>query len=314
MLSFLLILAACKTQRSSGDDTSTPADDTSVADDTGTDSVPDTGGEDGSLRFYAFGRDNVDRVRVELDDPQTTAAGPPLDVGAAEMTVEFWVKGSAADNSAAELPCIGTTDWNAGNVVLDATRKIGDGYGVALFAGKPYVHVALGRDAALICGGTSVLDDAWHHVAVQRSASSGQVWLFVDGQVQAVAFGPVGDISVADDATPASDCGPEANPQPCENDPYLVIGAEKHDLGPQNPSLSGSVDELRVSTVMRYEGNFTPQTRRFAADESTVGLYHFDEGTGTVLGDDSGNETHGELLVGGSPAGPEWSEDSPFDE
>ncbi len=315
MLSFLLILTACKTQRTAGDDSPAPTDDGVLAtDDSSHDSAPDTGGEDGSLRFYAYGRDNLDRVRIELDNPKSTEAGPALDVGAAELTVELWIKGSSSDNAAPELPCVGTTDWNAGHVVLDATRKVGDGYGIALFSGKPYVHVGLGRDSALVCAGTSVLDDSWHHVALQRSATTGQIWLFVDGRIEAVTYGPTGDISVPDDATPATDCGPEANPQPCENDPYLVIGAEKHDLGLQNPSLAGSVDELRVSTVMRYEGPFTPMTRRFAADESTAGLYHFDEGTGTVLGDHSGNATDGELLVGGSPPGPEWSEDSPFDE
>lgn len=313
MLSLLISLTACKTQRSSGDDTSTP-DSTPDTSDSAQDSAPDTGGEDGSLRFYGYGRDNVDRVRIQLDNPADSAAGPAVDVGEGEFTIEFWLKGSASDNNAPAQDCLPTTDWNGGHVVLDGARKVGDGYGVALFAGKPYLFVGLGRDSVLMCAEASVLDDAWHHVAFQRSASTGQVWLFVDGQVEGVAYGPTGDLSVPDDHVPATDCGPEANPIPCENDPYLVLGAEKHDLGLQNPSFSGSLDELRVSTVMRYDGAFELKTRRFGSDESTAALYHFDEGEGTVLGDSSDNATDGELLVGGTPSGPEWSEESPFDE
>jgi hypothetical protein len=50
-------------------------------------------------------------------------------------------------------------------------------------------------------------------------------------------------------------------------------------------------------------------------DASTVGLHHFDEGTGTQALDGSGaagGPSHGTLSVGGNPSGPEWSGASPF--
>ena len=37
-----------------------------------------------------------------------------------------------------------------------------------------------------------------------------------------------------------------------QNDPYLVLGAEKHDAGSDYPSFHGWLDELRVSNVVRY--------------------------------------------------------------
>ncbi|MCA9051086.1 MAG: VCBS repeat-containing protein, partial [Planctomycetaceae bacterium] len=62
--------------------------------------------------------------------------------------------------------------------------------------------------------------------------------------------------------------------------------------------FTGLVDELRVSAVCRYSGNFEP-VRRFEPDEHTVALYHFDAGSGSKLFDASGNEHHG-TVVGAS--------------
>ena len=40
-----------------------------------------------------------------------------------------------------------------------------------------------------------------------------------------------------------------------ESDPFLVIGAEKHDAGSLYPSYRGWIDEVRLSTVRRYTGS-----------------------------------------------------------
>ena len=72
------------------------------------------------------------------------------------------------------------------------------------------------------------------------------------------------------------------------NEPYLVIGAEKHDAGGAYPSFNGYVDEVRISNTVRYTGNFTRPSGAFGTDGNTVGLYHFNEGSGTSVGDSSG--------------------------
>lgn len=113
---------------------------------------------------------------------------------------------------------------------------------------------------------------------------------------------------VANGASGVTACG-------APNDPFLVIGAEKHDAGAEYPSFSGWIDELRISTVRRYMASFTPPAAPFATDASTAALYHFDEGTGNGVGDTSGaagGPSHGVRNFGGSPAGPEWSTDTPF--
>ncbi|MDW8069805.1 MAG: hypothetical protein RML46_12965, partial [Anaerolineae bacterium] len=94
------------------------------------------------------------------------------------------------------------------------------------------------------------------------------------------------------------------------NEPYLVIGAEKHDYDPATyPSFSGWIDEVRLSSIVRYTGNFTPPDAPFAPDAHTVGLYSFDEGSGTTVLDRSGapgGPSHGERRVGGPNNGPAY--------
>jgi hypothetical protein len=93
----------------------------------------------------------------------------------------------------------------------------------------------------------------------------------------------------------------------------LVLAAEKHDAGVDYPSFAGWLDELRISTVLRYSDDFTPQGP-FSPDADTAALYHFDEGAGTVLGDSSGavgGPSDGVIAIGGDPAGPQWSDDEP---
>ncbi len=60
-------------------------------------------------------------------------------------------------------------------------------------------------------------------------------------------------------------------------------------------SLDGIIDEVRISNIARYDKDFTP-TKRFSADKNTLALYHFDEGTGTVLKDSSGNGHDGKIV------------------
>lgn len=63
-------------------------------------------------------------------------------------------------------------------------------------------------------------------------------------------------------------------------------------------SFTGYIDEVRISTVARYDvakQNFTPR-ERFKGDGKTVALWHFDEPSGTrKFSDASGNAYH---LVG----------------
>jgi len=258
-----------------------------------------------SLRFYGNGDDDIDRVKISIDNPPT-----PADIGATDFTIEFWMKAIASENPADAITCGETYDWIHGNIIIDRDRVTSKAFGISVAGGVvTYGGLRDGNDWPeiwTICGSTYVLDQQWHHVACQRRRSDGWMWLYIDGKLEAEAYGPQGDLSYPDGAV--SDIQP--------NDPFIVIGAEKHDAGPEYPSFSGWVDEVRLSNVLRYNTDFEPSSEPFSTDSNTMALYHFDEGSGDVINDVSGavgGPSNGVRKFGGSPAGPEWSTDTPFD-
>ena len=270
-----------------------------------------------ALRFFGNGVNDIDRVKIQIDDPATNSPGPPADVGATDFTLEFWMNANAADNPAPSIQCGNNDNWRFGSIVFDRDRYNQDrAFGVSL-AGARLVFGVSGEGIGdlTICATTAVLDDQWHHIAVQRRRADGWMWLYVDGILEAQANGPDGDISYPNSGVPGNFCGPGGS-QPCTNsDPYLVIGAEKHDSGPQFPSYSGLIDEVRLSTTLRYGSNFIRPSQPFSPDANTVALYNFDAGQGDLIIDSSGavgGPSNGSRRFGGSPAGPEWVSQTPF--
>jgi Concanavalin A-like lectin/glucanases superfamily len=258
------------------------------------------------LRFRGNGVQDIDRVKIRIDDPSTSVGGPPVDVGTGDFTIELWLKGTSAENPAPAVSCGANNNWIFGNIVVDRDRYDQDrDFGVSIAGGRVTFGVGgAGTGERTICGTSNVLNGQWHHIAVQRRRADGWLWLYIDGVLQAQGDGPDGDVSYPDNGVPRSSCG-----GPCTNsDPFLVIGAEKHDAGPQYPSFAGWVDELRISTVLRYTAGFARPSAPFVADTATAALYHFDEGAGNVIGDSSAKSSlsPGVRRFGGNPAGPEW--------
>jgi len=265
---------------------------------------------DSSIRLFGNGIDDIDRVKIRIDEPGAVG-GPPADIGATDFTIEFWVKGTTAENQAGQISC-SSNNWINGNIVIDRDRfNQPRTYGVSFGAG--YLAFGVGGEFAsqTLCSGSVVLDGEWHHIALQRRRSDGWMWIYVDGVAEADVDGPDGDVSYPDDGVPGNYCG-----GPCDySDPFIVIGAEKHDAGSAYPSFAGWFDELRLSTTLRYTGAFAPTGSPFTPDSDTAALFHFDEGSGTVANDSSGaagGPSNGELKVGGNPLGPLWSSDTPF--
>lgn len=71
--------------------------------------------------------------------------------------------------------------------------------------------------------------------------------------------------------------------------------------------FKGLIDEVRLSSGIRYTGNFVPPQAPLTTDASTRGLWHLDEGSGTTTADSSANAFNGTLVNA-----PVWSTDSPF--
>ncbi len=267
-------------------------------------------GQQHSLRFFGNGTGQIDRVKVPLDNPHR-----PVDVGG-DFTVEFWMRGTAWENQGVVAAQANGDGWITGNVIIDrdvfGSGDFGD-WGIAVGNNG---RLGFGVDRAgsgltIITDSGNVLDGAWHHVAVTRANGTGAMAIYVDGARLATGTGPTGDVSYRDGrATSWSN-----------SDPYLVFGAEKHDAediyGGSYPSFSGWLDEVRISTSVRYTGAVvTRPDAPFVTDAATTGLWHFDEGSGDQVGDGSGatgGPSHGSREFGGTPnAGPLWSSDSPF--
>jgi hypothetical protein len=254
-----------------------------------------------ALRFFGNGVDDIDRVKIPIDMPAR-----PADVGATDFTLEFWMRALAAENGSPACTA-GDDYWIVGNIVFDRDVTYGGDhgdYGISLAGGRIAFGVHNGTAGAGICSARSVADGAWHHVAVTRAHATGQLRIFVDGALDAEGAGPPGDISYRDN---------RATTFP--TDRYLVIGAEKADAGPAYPSYSGWIDEVRLSSVLRYTASFPRPSAPFVADADTVALYHFDEGAGDVIADTSGapgGPSDGVRRLGGAPAGPAWVTDTPF--
>lgn len=269
-----------------------------------------------SLRFYGYGTNDIDRVKIRVDDPSTNNPGPPADVGDTDFTIEFWIR-AASGNNAATVPCgSGQYSWISGNTIIDRDRyDQGRSFGIALAGGRIAFGVRNGSEAShTLCSTSDLRDNRWHHIAVQRH-SDGVLDLYIDGNRQATANGPTGTVSYPDNGQPLNRCGAGGNQSCANSDPFLVVGAEKHDVAPAYPSFSGWLTELRISSERRYSTTiFTVPTTRFVVDDATAALYHFTEGQGTAIIDATpGNQSPGVRRVGGGPpSGPEWSSLSPF--
>ncbi len=254
-----------------------------------------------SLRFHGNPTADVDQVKVPID-PQVAA-----DLGA-DLTVEFWLKTEPGANPATSCQA-GSDGWTYGNVILDRD-VFGDGdygeYGVSLSGGRIAFGVGRAGRQQTICGLIDVADGRWHHVALTRRFADGVMRIYVDGTESAQGVGPAGDISYRD-----------GRPTGVSTDPFLIIGASKIDEGAGGNGFSGSIDELRLSSSIRYSSPFDRPIAPFTADAETALLFHFDEGpVGPCLSgivDTSGRATHGQCRHGGSATpGPLYEADAPF--
>ena len=68
--------------------------------------------------------------------PRTSRPGPPVDVGATDFTIEFWMRAAADANAARPVTCGTNADWKSGNVLVDRDRSAPDRkFGVSVAGG-----------------------------------------------------------------------------------------------------------------------------------------------------------------------------------
>ena len=109
----------------------------------------------------------------------------------------------------------------------------------------------------------SLADDTWTHIAVVNE--SGTLKIYKDGTVDSTTH----DVSGKTVASPS----------------YGYIGYFDAD------TFDGHIDELRISDIARYTGNFSVQTSRFTSDSNTKLLLHMDDDK-SFGADSSGKNNH----------------------
>lgn len=251
-----------------------------------------------AIRFRGNGTGDIDRIKIPIDNPHV-----PCDVGL-NFTIEFKIKCLLTDNplgsSATEGP---NDDWTNGHIIIDrdvfGNGDYGD-YGISLANGKIAFGVNNGTNSYTIISNNSVADNMWHTIAVTRDATTSTLQIFIDGVLdKSVNSNVTGDISYQDNRTTT-----------WPYDPYIVLGAEKHDYNNTlYPSYNGLLDELRISTIIRYSSNYSVSNAELTDDTNTVALYHFNEGAGNITYNSASislNSCDGILSIGGIPQGPEW--------
>src|SRR5437016_4907828 len=272
-----------------------------------------------SVRFHGTGGGMaVDRIKVPVDPPA------PADVGAGDFTVEFWMKGTLADNvtpsagyRANGVTEVAAIDWIYGNIIVD--RDIfgaGPDWGMSIHRDGPLADRGVLRFGTenrppdltphTLQGRRQVLDGVWHHVAFVRERGSGIKRIYVDGglDVASAAGVSTGDLSYPDGRDTTLP----------DSDPFLVFGAEKHGFEGTSiyPSFNGWMDEIRVWSVAR-SGAEIEAARVQSVAPTTPGLALYlplEEGSGTALVDATGGNVA--TLFAGVPGNGEWSTDTPL--
>ncbi|MEN8191299.1 MAG: lamin tail domain-containing protein [Bacteroidota bacterium] len=135
----------------------------------------------------------------------------------------------------------------------------------------------------------TVWEPRWYHVAFVWDVDD-SMRVFIDG-IQHEAVAPC----------PPVHGGTQA----------IVIGSGAVNLlDARYETFRGTIDEVRVSMNVRYTEDFSPQSAPYQPDAYTLALWHFDDGTGLVATDATGNGFDGILgdtLVAGNNA-PDWVE------
>lgn len=181
-----------------------------------------------------------------------------LDLSAGDYTIEAWVRHQGSTGQMIVAIKGYTGAWE-----LSLSDPPTGGSAV------PGFSVLAGTTPSSVLGTQSVPANDWNHLAVTYDSGSGLGTLWLNGA------------SIGSASLPS----PPSTPQP------LLIGGIN---GPTYWSWNGQIDDLRISSVVRYSAPFVPSSQ-LAADASTIALWGFEEGSGTTTGDLSLNGHDGTL-------------------
>jgi hypothetical protein len=182
----------------------------------------------------------------------------------ANYTFELWFKKTDSD--------FGTYLFSKGNPVSSH-----DGFGCNFYSQKMFCHIGTGTSYRNISGSHIIDPNIWYHLAISGNGSANTLKMYLNGQLDGSAT--------------------YSAYLPSATDLLLMNLGTSYGFG-------GIEDEFRISNIARYNGTFIPRTTPFVSDANTVGLWHLDEGSGTIAADSSGNQNNGVFTNS-----PTWSTD-----
>ncbi len=108
----------------------------------------------------------------------------PRSIGAGSgFAIAFWLKTTATGGP-------GTNWYNGAGLVDGNLTAVTNDFGVALLNGK--IAFGIGNPDTTLPSSVTVNDGLWHHVMAARNALNGLMSLYIDGNLNTNAFGPVG--------------------------------------------------------------------------------------------------------------------------
>lgn len=202
-------------------------------------------------------------LRLDGRDDALRIASDALALPDGPMTLECWFR---ADRFTARTGLVAKTESSE--------------FGFFISDGKPQFSIHLGgkyrtagSHAPLLTAGR------WHHLAGVYDGA--EIRVYLDGQLV--------------DAVPGSGARtPNTLP--------LMIGADVDRHGNAMSPVDGEIDEVRISSIARYDGSAFSPAPRHTADRETVLLLHMDGAIGRWIIDSGPKAIRGTLL-GGATAG-----------
>lgn len=235
----------------------------------------------------ARNRDNAAALSFDGIDDHVSFASPVVPIGA--KSIEFWMNSTGTGE---EFATIARTSYgsqygvNPGDSGVFICMQGPNAYGIA--EGTLRFGVSSGETYAFRLNSNSQVDDgAWHHVVAEwdGTTSEGGAKLFIDGELDASA--------TADHL--------EVGPSLLNLDIGRYYADGVYTEREEQMRYVGALDEFRVwDTAISQEQILRNMSKKLGSADGLIANWRFDEGSGTVAFDDSGNGNGG--VIYGAPA------------
>ncbi len=185
-----------------------------------------------------------------------------LRLSGTDFAVEAWVRPDSFGASSGEQAVVskrGAGSQNGWYLGVDT-----DGY--------PFFQTSTGDDPELVAG-TPIEASSWSHLALSYEQSAGTATLYVNGISAATGTLPGPSAATAQD---------------------LWIGNDSSGL--TGHAWDGLIDDVRLSSVVRYSVDFIPSTA-IGGDANTIAWWGFEEQSGSDVHDLSGNGHEGVVAL-----------------